>query len=167
MASAQPTAIQAPASNDDLIELLRQASSSLGCLKELAEHVVSLDDPVEHGFCPRQMKTLRTILDQGRGRIQLRVAILVGPGSADDDGNADAGPTMNISDPATFVAEYRACCRLLCKALSEALRISYAPAVAMLSDFVLRLEKQLWLMDTPKSDPGADRYRSVSLFLTC
>jgi hypothetical protein len=167
MAPVQPTAKQGPAANNELIEKLRHASSSLSCLRELAEQVASLDDPVQLGFCPKQMKTLCTIIDQGRGRIQRRLAILVGPGTADDDGTADAVPTMNISDPATFVAEYRACCRHLCKALNEALRISYAPAIAMLSDFVLRLEKQLWLMDTPKSEPGSDPYRSVSLFLTC
>ncbi len=74
---------------------------------------------------------------------------------------------MNIADPFAFMAEYRTCCRLLCRALNEALRTANAPASAMLSDFVLRLEKQLWLMDTPRTDPGSDRYRSVSLFLTC
>jgi hypothetical protein len=166
MAPVQPTAKQSLLATDELIQLLRHANSSLSYLRELAAHVVSLEDPVELGFCPRQMKTLCGIIDHGRGRVERRVAILAGSGSA-DDWAADARPAMNMSNPAEFMAEYRACCRLLCKALNEAQRISYAPAVSMLSDFVLRLEKQLWLMDSPKPNPGSDRYRSVTLFLTC
>jgi hypothetical protein len=166
MASAQPIANDASVPNTGLIRLLRQADSELGHLRERAQHVVALEDPDASGFCARQMKTLCGILDYGRGRIQRRLATLDGPGGA-AEGSPDSGRPGDIADPAAFMAEYRACCRLLCQALNEALGVSNAPTGAMLSDFVLRLEKQLWLMDPPKNTLGPDPYRIVSLFLTC
>jgi DNA-binding ferritin-like protein len=62
---------------------------------------------------------------------------------------------------------YRDCCRSLCKALNESLRASDWATGALLSDLVLRLEKQLWLMDTSPHNRGVGSCRSVSLFLTC
>jgi hypothetical protein len=167
MAPAQPNADEAPVTPDELISLLRQANSLLGHLRMRAEKVVALYDPVALGFCPGQVRTLRGIIDHGRGRIQRRLAILAGPDAEGDDPAEESNPPADIAEPIAFMAEYRACCRLLCRALNESLRVANAAAGAMLSDFVLRLEKQLWLMDTPKQNPGSDRYRSVSLFLTC
>ncbi len=166
MASPQPLADPAPLPKDPLSLLLRQAEALLEHLRRRAENILALDDAVSVGFCPRQLRTLCGIIDQGRTRIQRHVDAgegLLGRGHE----APDVMPTTNMSDPIAFMAEYRASCRLLCRALSEALRTGNAPTGALLSDFVLRLEKQLWLMDTPKRDPGRDRYSSVSLFLTC
>lgn len=166
MISAQLKPTTDDVENEGLIELLSQADEALAHLRERADHIFALGDLVSLGFCPRQMKTLCGILDHGRGRIRRRLSILSSAAEAPDEA-MQSDPPPNISDPIAFMAEYRACCRLLCKALSEALRVANTPSVSMLSDFILRLEKQLWLMDTPKNDPGSDRYRSVSLFLTC
>jgi DNA-binding ferritin-like protein len=65
------------------------------------------------------------------------------------------------------MVEYRRCCRRLCRALGEARKVSDASTVAVLGEIILKLEKQLWLIDKPRHDPGTERYRSVSLFLTC
>jgi hypothetical protein len=106
MVTAQPIANEAPGASEDLIELLRQANSSLGLLKERAEHVVALEDPVALGFCPRQMRTLCGIIDNGRGRIQRRLAILVGPGAAGDARASESDSPVTIADPAAFLASY-------------------------------------------------------------
>jgi hypothetical protein len=166
MVYAQPTANVSPVSNDALVYLLVHAGSSLAHLRERAAKVMTVDGPLVLGFCPRQMKTLCDILDEGQARIQRRLAGLVGPGAA-LEATEDSDIRGKSEDPISFMAEYRACCRRLCKGLNESLRISDAPSGAMLSELVLRLEKQLWLMDSPKHDPGSDRYRSVSIFLTC
>jgi hypothetical protein len=167
MAPTQPVEDETPGATDRLIQLLRQADASIGHLRERTLTVAALEDPVSLGFCPRQMASLRGILDHGRGRIQRRLAVFKAPGTPGDEPAPESSAPGDIADPAAFMAEYRTCCHILCRSLNEALRISHAPASALLSDFVLRLEKQLWLMDVPKHDPEADRYRSASLFLTC
>jgi hypothetical protein len=167
MAFSQPIANEAQVADEGLIRLLRCANASLGQLRQRAEDVVALEDAAELGFCPRQLKTLCGLLDGGRGRIQRRLSIVAGACGAGREPEPDSVAPVNAADPLAFMAEYRACCRLLCRALNEALRISNGPAGAMLSDFVLRLEKQLWLVNAPKRDPGTDPYRSVALFLAC
>jgi hypothetical protein len=153
--------------NDPLSLLLRQASASLEHLRQRAENVLALEDPVSLGFCPKQLKTLCGIIDQGRGRIRRQLVKMEGAETQRDAEAPDFRPPANLADPFSFMAAYRASCRLLCRALNEALCNTDGPTCAILSDFVLRLEKQLWLMDAPENDPGSDRYRSVSLFLTC
>lgn len=150
----------------DLVPLLSQADAALGHLRDRAEKIMALEDAVSLGFCPRQMKTLCAILDYGRGRIHRRLAIMSGTVVAEGE-SPSSNPPFGVASPVAFMAEYRACCRLLCSALRESRRISSSPTVAMLSDLVLRLEKQLWVMDSPKHDPGSEPYRTVSLFLTC
>jgi hypothetical protein len=163
---ANSSANNTPDSNDSLIELLARAGSSLAYFRERAGALVTQEGPLILGFCPRQMWTLCGILDEGRGRLQRRLEGLLGPGGHVEF-STDSNPAGASDNPAAFMAEYRGCCRRLCKALNEARRISDAASCAMLSELVLRLEKQLWLMDTPERDPGTERYRSVSLFLTC
>jgi hypothetical protein len=77
------------------------------------------------------------------------------------------GKTDPAGDPANFLPGNRACCRRLCRALRDALRVSDGSTGATLSELVLRLEKQLWLIDTPSHPRGIDACRSVSLFLAC
>jgi hypothetical protein len=166
MVFANSSASDAPDSKDPLIELLARAGSSLTYLRERAGSLVTKQGPLILGFCPRQMWTLCGILDEGRANLQRRLEGLLGPGGQVEF-SADSNPTGAMDNPAAFMAEYRGCCRRLCKALNEARRISDVSSCAMLSELVLRLEKQLWLMDTPEHDPGTERYRSVSLFLTC
>jgi hypothetical protein len=164
MADPEANASEAAVKEEELIRLLAQASSALGRLRDRATRFASLADPVAAGFCPSELRTLCAILDHGRGRIDRRLAILKAGAQV---APADSDPPCATADPLSFMAEYRGCCRLLCRALNEALRIPNAAAGSMLSDFILQLEKQLWLMDSPKQDSGPDRYRSVSLFLTC
>jgi hypothetical protein len=166
MASPQPESDKARLPSEPLHSLLGQADTLLEHLRRRAENILGLEDPTSIGFYPRQLKTLCGIIDQGRARIQLHVETRDLATGRDDEA-PDRGPTTPMADPIAFMAEYRASCRLLCRALSEALRTANAPTGAMLSDLVLRLEKQLWLVGPKKKDTGSDRYSSVSLFLTC
>ena len=166
MAHPQPIEAEAKHTKDSLINLLARADSALGLLKERASQLVSLGDPEGNGFSPGQLETLCRSLDEGRGRVHRRLLGIAGEAVRPEPAAAQ-NPSGNTRDPLVFLADYRACCRRLCKALSEALRISDAATGAVLSALVLRLEKQLWLMDTPRHNVGAEPYRSISLFLTC
>jgi hypothetical protein len=144
-----------------MIGLLRQVDASLGNLKLRA---ASLGDAGPIGLCPRQMLVLGEILERGQQRIARRIAELGGLGR---EILGETPRPQDLPDPVAFMIEYRACCRSLCRALSESQRAVDTASGAMLSELALRLEKQLWLMDTSQHDRGAESCRSVSLFLTC
>jgi hypothetical protein len=166
MASHQQVLAEAPQTNDFLVDLLAKAEAALALLRERTRQLVSLGNSAPHGFSPGQLETLCTILDEGRSRVHRRLVDFVG--ECDQAGpSADSHSPVNIENPLMFLGDYRACCRRLCKAMKEALRISDATTGAVLSDLMLRLEKQLWLMDTPRLSSGTEPYRSISLFLTC
>jgi hypothetical protein len=166
MAPHQPIAHGAPVPSGELLRLLRRADESLGQLTERALAVVALDDPVSMGFCPKQMQSLCRMLGNSRARIQGHILNIEGPAASGNE-SPGSSPPLGKMDPISFIAKYRASCRMLCEALNEARRASQAPAGAMLSDIILRLEKQLWIMDSPKQTRRTDQYRSVSLFLAC
>jgi hypothetical protein len=141
--------------------------SSLGHLRERAGNIAEHENPADLGYNPRQMKNLCKILDHGCGRIERRLAILEGILHTAGEPVPDLNPTLHAAASVQFMEEYRACCRLLCKALTESQRASNAQASAMLSDFILALEKQLWLIDPGRRETRADRFRSMSFLLTC
>jgi hypothetical protein len=167
MATARVIGNKATPPNPGLSLLLRQANSALARLKQRADKAMALKDPVAAGFSPRQIKTLCGIIDEGRRRIRRCLDAEDDPAILAGDESPEFVPTTGMGDPASFMAQYRFSCRLLCRALNEALSAADARVGAMLSDLVLRLEKQLWLMDTHGTNHGSDRHRSVSLFLTC
>jgi hypothetical protein len=163
MVSVKPLPSRASVTEVSLIGLLRQVGASLGNLRLRTEAATARKEPEALGFCPRQMEALGEILESGRHRIARRIAEL---GGAAQSLGAPSLPERT-ADPVAFMIEYRDCCRRLCAALNESLRSSDAATGALLSDLALRLEKQLWLMDTSPHDRGAESCRSVSLFLTC
>jgi hypothetical protein len=118
-------------SDDSLIELLARAGSSLAYLRERAGRLVTQEGPLILGFCPRQMWTLCGILDEGRSRVQRCLEDLLGP-SGQVEFSADSSSPGATENPASFMAEYRGCCRPLCKALNEARRISDATSCCAL-----------------------------------
>jgi hypothetical protein len=150
-----------------LVQLLDLALHSLGHLRERAGNIAEHENPSALGYNPRQMKGLCKILDHGCGRIERRRSILEGTLWAIDEPATAQNPTLNAAATVQFMEEYRGCCRLLCKALSEAHRVSNVPTAAMLSDFILALEKQLWLIDPGRREPLSNRLRSMSFLLTC
>jgi hypothetical protein len=166
MAHPQPVPTEAPPTNDFLVNLLAKAEPALSLLKERASQLISLGNPEGLGFSRGQLETLCRILNEGCGRVHRRLVDIAGDANPAKPA-ADSTPPGNPEDPLVFLAEYRACCRRLCGAMNEALRISDGATGAMLGGLMLRLEKQLWLMDTPRLSAGVDPYRSISLFLTC
>lgn len=164
----QPTANERPTGVTTLIQLLRQAESSLAHLRERAGNIAEHENPADLGYNPRPMKSLCKILDHGCGRIERRLAILAGTLRDGGEAKKFLSPAVNAAASVQFMEEYRACCRLLCKALSEAQSVSSGTA-AMLSDFVFALEKQLWLIDPGRREQESERYRyrSMSFLLTC
>ncbi len=166
-ASRQSTPSETSADCTRLIQLLRLALVSLGHLRERAGNIAEHENPAALGYNPRQMKALCKILDHGCGRIERRRAILDGRLRIVDEQELDLKPTVNAAATVQFMEEYRTCCRLLCKALSEAQRVPSAPTAAMLSDFILTLEKQLWLIEPGRREPRPFRLRSMSFLLTC
>jgi hypothetical protein len=163
----QPTANKTSTDCTSLIKLLKQAVSSLGHLRERAGNIAEYENPAALGYNPKQMKALCKILDHGCGRTERRLAILQGALLTAGEPEPELNPALNAAATVQFTEEYRACCRLLCKALSESHRILNAPTTAMLSDFILALEKQLWLIDPGRREPQSDRYRGMSFLLTC
>jgi hypothetical protein len=61
----------------------------------------------------------------------------------------------------------RSCFAHLCDALREARRISDTQTTALLIQFVLSLEKQLWLLDPPLQERGASDLRAFNIFSLC
>jgi hypothetical protein len=165
MFSNQPftTGKTAPASQGLPVHLW-EVNAALASLRLQMERVQASPELSGLGFNPRQVAKLCAILDQGRGSILRRIA---DSGDAVTAEKQEAGLSQPADDPANFLPGYRAGCRRLCRALRDALRVSDGSAGATLSELVLRLEKQLWLIDTPSHYRGIDACRSVSLFLTC
>jgi hypothetical protein len=163
----QPRANEISTDCTRLVQLLQQAVESLGHLRERAGNIAEHENPAALGYNPRQMKALCKILDHGCGRIERRLAILLGTLLTAGEREPELNPTLHAAASMQFMEEYRACCHLLCKALSESNRILNAPTAAMLSDFILALEKQLWLIEPGRREPRSDRYRGMSFLLTC
>jgi hypothetical protein len=69
--------------------------------------------------------------------------------------------------PQSLLATYRASCRALCAALTEARHVADATTAAMLSGLLQRLEKQLWLLDASHERPRVGAASAINLFLSC
>jgi hypothetical protein len=90
-------------------------------------------------------------------------ASLSGTKAPDDGSAADKGELT----PQSLLANYRASCRALCAALTEARHAADATTAAMLSGLVQRLEKQLWLLDASHERPRVGATSAIKLFLSC
>ena len=154
--------------NPGMLDLLCEVGDALQGLRIRALRAGDCDELSVLGFCPLQMRALCEILDRGREKILTRIAKL---GEFPDPSGDTSGVEILLpgdpADPVAFLGAYRACCRRLCGALRESLRVSDAATSAALIELTMRLEKQLWLIDAQRNSRGVDDCRSVSLFLAC
>jgi hypothetical protein len=157
----------APAHSDRLGPLLSQLSADFQNLKLRVDRAAGMRGLPGAGFNGHQMRVLGSILDRGCDAIVRRLESMGVPIRGGDQRGMDPSPIGRQFDPFEFMAEYRGCCRGLCAALREALRVSDAATGAFLRDLALRLEKQLWLMDPRPRDTEPEHCRNVLLFLAC
>jgi hypothetical protein len=157
---------KAPAA-DRLGPLLCRLNVDIQNLKLRVENARALKEQPRSGFNPHQIKVLCGILDRGAYGIGRLLESMGDPNGGDEARESDPDGVWREFDAVEFIAEYRGCCRSLCAALREALRISDASACALLSHLALRLEKHLWLMDPRPHDSDIGYCRNVLLFLAC
>jgi hypothetical protein len=151
-----------------IADCLVKASEALAELNARTESIDNSGNLEILGFSWQHLKTLRDLLTRGTRVVDRRVAELEG-----GDGSR-VMPTRGfefsrnaIMEPITFFASYRACCRALCSAMKVAMAASDSTTVLLVRDLVLRLEKELWMIDSPERNRGADDIRAVALFLSC
>jgi hypothetical protein len=158
------------ASRDGLkiADCLVKASEALAELNARTENIDNSGNLEILGFSRQHLKTLRDLLTRGTRVVDRRIAELEG------GANARLMPTHRldssrnaIMEPIKFFASYRACCRALCSAMKVAMAGCDSATVLMLRDIVLRLEKELWMIDAPERNRGVDDSRAVALFLSC
>jgi hypothetical protein len=151
--------------------LVAQLSKADIALRELHARAASICESGNLeilGFRREQLDTLCDQLSHGYQLVDSRISAL-------DGGRAAAhrhreGETFSrnaMVEPITFLASYRSCCRALCAAMREAMLVPDQSSVLMLRDLILRLEKQLWMIDVPARYRGFDDSRAVALFLSC
>jgi hypothetical protein len=167
MVDVRPRSAEVSSSAARLVRSLRQVGTDLRMLEIRARRAEGSGELSRLDFCPKQIGRLRLILSEGRTAVVRRAGELGEALSEHNAGEgADVSPSIEAGDPTAFLAAYRACCRRVCGALREAIDNRDSLTGAMLSGLVLKLEKQLWLIDTARNR-GADDWRSVSLFLAC
>jgi hypothetical protein len=146
-------------------------SKADGALRELHARAASICETGNLeilGFRREQLDTLCDVLSRGYQVLDRRIAELDGHRIRNELRRSADGFTQNaILEPIGFFACYRSCCRSLCTAMKEAMRLGNSPAVLMLRALILQLEKQLWMFDAPARNHGMDDSRAVALFLSC
>ena len=147
----------------ELMVMLEDAADELLRLQECAAGIAAA--PETTVFCPQQLRVLRDVLDGGREAIGARMEILGGHRPAT---NLSAGQRAQrkIRSRALMRA-YGKCSHQLCRVQQEARRISDGTTAAMLSDLILRMEKQLWLLDAQSQQRAPATRRVVSFFFSC
>jgi hypothetical protein len=119
------------------------------------------------GYRPRQMKALGKILKRARKEIECQITALGGANPTCAESVPIPSGLREEFDLEGFMSEFRGCCRRLCTALNEARRVSDHATSALLCNLALRLERQLWLLDTRPDNHEIEYGRVVSLFLAC
>jgi hypothetical protein len=148
-----------------------QLTKADGALRELHARSASICESGNLeilGFRREQLDTLCDLLSHGYQLVDGRIRVLDGGRPAGHRPPETGAFSRNaIVEPITFFASYRACCRTLCTAMREAIRLQDQSSVLLLRDLILRLEKQLWVIDVPARNRGLDDSRAVALFLSC
>jgi len=152
----------------ELTAMLEDASEELLRLRECTASLA--ESPESTVFCPRQLQSLRSELDRGRGLIAARMAAL--GGSRSEGAAAAIGTAAKKAEPRkvrarTLMRTYGKCSHQLCRVVQEARRISDSTTAAMLSDLILRMEKQLWLLDAPSQQREPASRRVVAFYFSC
>jgi hypothetical protein len=150
---------------------IAQLAKADGALRELHARAASICESGNLeilGFRRDQLDTLCDLLSRGYQLVDGRLTALDGGRRPAPRVHGKDGFSRNaIVEPITFLAAYRSCCRILCAAMREAMGLQDQASVLLLRDLILRLEKQLWVIDTPARNRGLDDRRAVALFLTC
>ncbi len=150
----------------ELMVMLEDAADELLRLQECAAGIA--EAPETTVFCPEQLRKLRDVLERGREAIAARMVILGGPrpGLRPASLSADRRDRRKIR-PRALMRTYGKCSHQLCRVVQEARRISDATTAAMLSELILQMEKQLWLLDAPSQQHAPATRRVVSFFFSC
>ncbi|HEY1791651.1 MAG TPA: hypothetical protein VGG34_01930 [Opitutaceae bacterium] len=144
-------------------ELLSAAQAALLELRAVSERICESGRLEEFELRPAEMRSLCRLLAEGSILISKRADRLGVPHEIflqDDFAPAQV-------DPLALITAYRTCCRLLCRTMKVSLRMSDNETALLLRNFVMSLEKQLWVIDAPSRTHGSDDSRAVSLFLAC
>ena len=151
-----------------LVALLREAQGALMTLRTLTDRECRSSNLRAIGFRENELRFLCAVLADGSFVLHRRAIAL---GAAFE---AEAAPARGETDsgnaevePLALIGAYRKCCRRLCDAIKEAVRISDPESISMLRELILRLEKQLWVIDLPSRNCGVGDSRAVALFLSC
>jgi len=151
-----------------LIALLGRADAALQDLRVRAASICQSGNLGILGFRGEQLEELKALLHRGNQLLDGRIYTLDGSRGRDPVAPQDENFSRNaIVEPITFFASYRGCCRALCAAMKEAVRLEDSTSALLLRDLILKLEKQLWMIDVPDRGRGLDERRAVSLFLSC
>ena len=145
-------------------QLLLQAHRSLLELRSLTETICESDRFEDLEFRADELHSLCSMLAEGAVLLEGRARIL---GFADGLSGSPGSSFHPHVNPETLLGAYRGCCRRLCAAMKEAIRIADGTSVALLRELILRLEKQLWVIDAPSRTFGVEDSRAVSLFRSC
>jgi hypothetical protein len=164
MASAKLQPGDTPGTAGGLCALLGGLSTDFQSLMVRVDAALAEGRPADAGYRTRQMKALGKMLRRGRSEIEHQIAALGGVIAEAVPNPSEAREEFNLVG---FLVEYRGCCRRLCAALNEARRVSDRSSSALLCNLALRLERQLWLLDTRPDNHEIEYGRVVSLFLAC
>jgi hypothetical protein len=163
------------AASAQLDELLENALAELGRLCDGTNRLRASKLWMSRGvlaFSPSALDRLCAVIRDGCRALAVRMGELQpaasAPMAADTAAREKipAGAVTMAVDPASLLVAYRACGRALCAALVEARRIADAHTAAVLAGVVHRLEKQLWLLDAPRSRERVG-LPTIHLFLSC
>jgi hypothetical protein len=154
--------------NSTLGDLLCNAASAMADLQAQAERICSSGRAEELEFSHRHLEGLCSFLGRGLAEIRKRMpeddAIL----GLDSGGRGFELRAQDLpSEPVELLSAYRASCRCLCKAMRQSVLGSNRQLTSILSELIVNLEKQLWVIDAPSRNYGAYEVRSVALFRSC
>jgi hypothetical protein len=155
-------------SGSQLIELLGNASKGVEELRVHAECICESGNLENLGYRRQPLEGLCQLLAKGGHELGDRINCLdASAGVGNRESNEKPISHSAACEHASFIGSYRSCCRHLCKAMTEAIRDSDSASVLMLRNLIMRLEKQLWTIDSPSRNHGLDDSRTVALFLSC
>ena len=150
----------------ELTTLLADACAELRRLEACAQDMGGVAAlPSTSKLRSNEIAALRSLAEEGSTALADRLRVL-GIESAE---SIFTGPTPGARTSRSvrgLVAIYRKCSRRLCAALQGARRSSDAATAALLRALILRLEKQLWLLDSLSGSAHEDR-SVLGIFLAC
>jgi hypothetical protein len=150
----------------ELTTLLADACAELRRLEACAQDLGGVPAlPATTNLRSTEIAALRSLAEEGSTALAHRLRVL-GIESAESTLPAPRRANRTSRSVRSLVAVYRKCSRRLCAALQGARRSSDAATAALLRALILRLEKQLWLLDSLSGSALVDR-SVLGIFLAC